>query len=82
MIDRWQHHAACAGVDPEVFFPHKTDAEGREIALEYCRRCPVVDECLEYACSLPYSQYAGIYGGMTIRDRKRYTAQRNERQDA
>ena len=47
---RWRLHAACAGVDPEVFLP--TRGETPEEALSYCCRCEVRAECLEAAFDL------------------------------
>jgi WhiB family transcriptional regulator, redox-sensing transcriptional regulator len=52
----WQHEAACAvpGTDPDLFFdvagegPHERRLREAQ-ALAYCRRCPVVAECLAYA---------------------------------
>src|SRR5436309_13757382 len=40
----WQDRAACAGVDPEVFFPsagHGQAAEARAV----CSTCPVLHQC-------------------------------------
>src|SRR5438093_4839858 len=40
----WQDRAACAGVDPEVFFPsagHDQTAEARAV----CSTCPVLHQC-------------------------------------
>ena len=42
---RWRLHAACAGIDPEVFLP--TKGETFEEALSYCCRCDVRTECLQ-----------------------------------
>ena len=39
----WHQHAACAGMDPDLFFP------GQGVSLTYARQvcagCPVKTEC-------------------------------------
>lgn len=58
--------AACLDVDREVFFPRVEGRGGRVSkkqlaeARKYCRACPVMDECLEYACR---TDSVGIWGG-------------------
>jgi Transcription factor WhiB len=47
---RWRLHAACAGVDPEVFLTDR--GASPEPALAYCRRCEVRAECLQAALEL------------------------------
>jgi Transcription factor WhiB len=64
---RWRLHAACAGVDPEVFLP--TRGETPAEALSYCRRCEVRAECLEAAFDLG-QQAVGVWGGVSARERR------------
>src|SRR5438876_1140965 len=48
----WRHHAACREVDPELFFPIGNTGPALfqiEEAKGVCRRCPVVDSCLQWA---------------------------------
>lgn len=62
----WTDLAACRFEDPELFFPISTKGPGRaqtEEAKAVCARCPVRQECLEYA--LATHQEAGIWGGLT-----------------
>lgn len=62
----WTDLAACRHEDPELFFPISTKGPGRaqtEEAKAVCARCPVRQECLEYA--LATHQEAGIWGGLT-----------------
>lgn len=49
-------HAACAGEDTELFFNHET----REQAKTICRRCDVIDECLDLVI---HDTTPGIWGG-------------------
>jgi len=46
--DPWQHRAACAEADPDIFFlrDQETAGVGRfNEAEEFCRSCTVVAEC-------------------------------------
>jgi WhiB family redox-sensing transcriptional regulator len=61
----WKDRAACAGSAVD-FFPD--ERANPAPALQICRSCPVTRECLAYARK--YKQ-AGIWGGMTEKQRKR-----------
>ncbi|MEV3859142.1 WhiB family transcriptional regulator [Streptomyces sp. NPDC050095] len=66
----WLDSAACAGEDPELFFPISTagrSLESTRAAKQVCRGCPVTDECLEWAMST--GQTTGIWGGMSETER-------------
>jgi len=58
---------ACAGVDPELFFPER-GASTRE-AKTVCSTCPVRAECLGWA--LTNHEKFGIWGGTSERERRR-----------
>ncbi|MGH3518815.1 MAG: WhiB family transcriptional regulator [Haloechinothrix sp.] len=66
VLDTWREMALCRETDPEIFFPEKggspQDAKG------VCSRCDVTAECLEWA--LRTRQPAGIFGGLTINERR------------
>jgi WhiB family redox-sensing transcriptional regulator len=70
----WQYRAACRGEDAEMFFApnyfeRKEEKEVREAqAKNICARCPVRDECLEYA--LRNREPHGIWGGLNESERK------------
>jgi hypothetical protein len=39
----WQRRSACAGVDPETFFPTKGGTgKGSSAAKAVCAQCPVI----------------------------------------
>lgn len=63
---------ACAGVEPELFFPLYTDREEGEateaLAKSVCRRCPITSQCLEFA--LATGDAHAILGGMTPEERR------------
>lgn len=56
--DSWLDHAACAGLNPRMFFPEP--GQSVKEALAVCASCPVKAECLEYA--LTNGERFGIYG--------------------
>jgi len=48
----WRNRAACLDKDPELFFPVGNTGPALlqiEEAKSVCRRCPVVDTCLQWA---------------------------------
>jgi WhiB family redox-sensing transcriptional regulator len=70
----WRQHAACRGLDPEVFYP--TSEEDAEEAKAVCGQCPVRQLCLEQ--SLANRERDGVWGGMTERERRRIVRQRRK----
>ena len=62
----WRDRAACRGVDLEVFFPGR--GEPAEPARQICARCPVRQQCLDYA--IGHGIVHGIWGGLVERDRR------------
>lgn len=59
----------CASVDPDMFFPEKGSGQGKEFKQlrDVCRRCDLVNECLEWA--LEHHEF-GIWGGTSERERR------------
>ena len=73
---RWMARAACATApDRTIFFPERGGS--LEPAYEWCRRCPVRAECLEYALSGETNE-RGVWGGTSERQR-RVLRQRRQR---
>jgi len=67
----WQWHAACADVDPGLFFPTGSTrqiAAQTEAAKRVCAGCPVRAECLAWAVET--RQDAGVWGGLTKTERR------------
>jgi len=67
----WRHRALCRDEDPELFFPIGTTgpALGQvEQAKSVCRRCPVVQSCLDWA--LRSGQDSGVWGGLSEDERR------------
>jgi WhiB family redox-sensing transcriptional regulator len=70
----WRQHAACRGVEPDIFYP-ATDEEA-EVAKAVCEVCPVRQPCLEYALSS--RERDGVWGGATEKERRRILRQRRK----
>jgi WhiB family transcriptional regulator, redox-sensing transcriptional regulator len=69
----WRHHAACREVDPELFFPIGNTGPALlqiDEAKQVCRRCPVMEPCLQWA--VESGQDAGVWGGMSEDERRAY----------
>ena len=67
----WRHRAACAGEDSDLFFPIGTSDLAHiqvEKAKLCCARCPVSEDCLDFA--LTTRQEAGVWGGLEETERK------------
>lgn len=62
----WRNEASCREEDPELFFPKSYEGPWQltiEQAKAICRRCPSVDQCLQFA--LANNIRDGIFGGLT-----------------
>ena len=70
----WRQHAACRGIDPDVF--HPVSDEDAEEAKAICALCPVRHMCLEHA--LVNREREGVWGGLTDRERRRLLRQRRK----
>lgn len=63
----WMLVGRCRDHDPDVFFVRGAAQSKR--AIRICERCPVREECLDYA--LENGIEYGVWGGMTERQRRR-----------
>lgn len=77
----WRDDSLCRNEDPELFFPKGYEGPWQliiEQAKAVCRRCPVVDACLQFA--LTEGIPSGIFGGLTETERVglRRSARRNQ----
>lgn len=64
---RWQAAALCKETYPDAFFPEK--GESPLSAKRICGRCPVTDECLDWA--LGNNERWGIWGGLSDAERRK-----------
>ncbi len=77
MTDDWRDRAACRDADPELFFPVSAIGPGaRQIAeaKAVCARCPVREQCLDYAVANALDH--GVFGGATDTERRELTRRR------
>jgi len=67
----WRLDAACAEVDPELFFPEPGQVPQAAAAKQVCAGCAVRGPCLEQALHGPqaHDDHTGIFAGTTARDR-------------
>lgn len=70
----WMDDAACAEVDPELWFPEKGGSTVG--AKRVCAACSVAAECLAYA--LEHEERFGIWGGLSERERRRLRSARED----
>jgi WhiB family transcriptional regulator, redox-sensing transcriptional regulator len=61
----WMGGAACAEVDPDVWFPGKGGSNVEAKAI--CQGCDVRAECLAWA--LEQDMAYGVFGGLTRQER-------------
>lgn len=74
-VSDWRRDAVCAGEDPELFFPVGNNAAAyrqAEEAKAVCRRCPVMDRCLEWAAAHPIEARSGVWGGLSEPEMQAY----------
>lgn len=74
-IAPWRDRASCRGMDDEMFFERRGPATE---AQSICRTCPVRNDCLMHALTMP--EQFGIWAGTTpgirrslLRGRRRST---------
>ena len=74
----WQRHAACRGLEAEIFYPPESDGAGDDDgafeAKAVCAACAVSGECLEYAIAVREKE--GVWGGQTAAERVRIIRRR------
>ena len=65
-VEAWWPRAACKGTDQSLFFAD--DSESIAAAKAVCARCPVREQCLDFALQ---GRHYGIWGGLTDKERAR-----------
>jgi WhiB family redox-sensing transcriptional regulator len=58
----WVQHAACLGIDPELWFTTERDSYEHHQAIRICNGCDVKGECLKLARKR--RERHGIWGGV------------------
>ncbi|MEU0276440.1 WhiB family transcriptional regulator [Streptomyces sp. NPDC006307] len=67
----WRAASACREEDPELFFPIGNTGLALlqiEEAKAVCRRCPVMETCLQWA--LEMGEDSGVWGGLSEEERR------------
>lgn len=66
----WKDAGACHRPETPnwMFFPARGDTATLHAAREVCARCPVVEQCLDYALTIGVK--VGIWGGKSERERR------------
>ena len=78
-LDRsWVKDSACSEPEGELFFPIR--GENPKDAKAICARCPVQEECLEYA--LANGERFGVWGGKSEKERRRIRSLRRRQAQA
>lgn len=67
----WMRHAACRGLDPDLFHPERGQTADRAKAV--CATCPVQPECLDHA--FRNGERVGVWGGTSERERRKMRQQ-------
>lgn len=83
MLGEWAIHPgrACAGADTELFFPPSYHTPTADAVKAVCRRCPVRDQCREYAITAQ-PPVEGIWGGTTPEARRQIRLERHRDEGA
>jgi WhiB family redox-sensing transcriptional regulator len=67
----WRTRGACRQEDPDLFFPIGETGPALlqvEEAKAVCRRCPVMETCLDWAMAT--GQQFGVWGGTSESERR------------
>lgn len=69
-LDWINETAGCLqpGVDPAIFFPEEEDRKSVNAARKICMRCPLKDQCRDYAVR---HREDGVWGATTAYERRR-----------
>jgi WhiB family redox-sensing transcriptional regulator len=70
----WMARGSCRHLPSVTFFPN--DGGGVAVAKHVCARCPVREECLEFALSRHIAH--GVWGGTSERGRQLLAAARRQ----
>lgn len=63
----WMADALCHNADPEAWYPNSGMPSAWVLAV--CNRCPVREQCADYADTI--HERHGVWGGLTVEQRNR-----------
>jgi WhiB family redox-sensing transcriptional regulator len=61
-------HLPCRQA-PDLYFASQSEHYYTRLAVEACKRCPLMQQCGEYA--IRHNETEGVWGGLTVGERKR-----------
>lgn len=68
----------CMQTDPDLFFPETGGRNGDvQMAMRLCNRCPVREECLQFA--IVNNEMFDIWGGLSVTERNKIANRRKGR---
>jgi WhiB family redox-sensing transcriptional regulator len=76
MSTHWMSDAACAETDPELWFPELDSLWRVRQAKNICDKCPVKQQCLDYAQKNAFKE--GIWGGLSPTERHRLSKEKRK----
>ncbi|AWG51604.1 WhiB family transcriptional regulator [Mycobacteroides abscessus] len=71
----WQNHAACKGMDTNLWYPERGASRECQLAKSICHDCPVKIQCREYAVS--HQEQWGLWGELSLKDRRKWDRMRS-----
>lgn len=71
----WKAQGACLGADADLWFPGRGKNQDAKEAKAVCLKCPVRQECLDYA--IANVEKHGVWGGKSERERRKIRLARN-----
>ena len=75
-VPSWYKDALCKGhPNQDDFFPDR--GSSTVVAKAICKKCPVIEECLEYA--VERKERFGIWGGKSERERRAIRRERRNK---
>lgn len=78
----WMDQALCRQTDPALFVPEGNSSDvyqAHEQAKAICRRCPVIEQCQDYALELAtHATLWGVWAGRNARDIHAMVRKRNK----
>lgn len=69
----WWEQRRCRNMNTEFFFPERSGNGGAQAAVNFCRQCPVMHECAEWATA--NGERWGVWGGVGEKGRRRIRRQ-------
>lgn len=73
--DEIGEHLPCRQA-PDLYYPAIGEMHEIRLAKNACKPCPIRMLCLEYA--IKHNETEGIWGGMTVSERKKIRRERRE----